>query len=45
MMTEDKNRVGVVGTTSWGTTLAILMASQGHRVTLWVRTPEEADNG
>ena len=35
--------VGVVGTTSWGTTLAILMANQGHRVTLWARTPEESD--
>ena len=42
-MTEDKKRVGVVGATSWGTTLAILMASQGHRVTLWARTAEEAD--
>ena len=41
-MTEDKKRVGVLGTTGWGTTLAILMASQGHRVTLWARTPEEA---
>lgn len=35
--------VGVVGTTSWGTTLAILMARQGHRVTLWARTGEEAE--
>ena len=32
----------VVGTTSWGTTLAILMAKQGHQVKLWVRTEEEA---
>ena len=41
-MTEDKKRVGVLGATGWGTTLAILMASQGHRVTLWARTAEEA---
>ncbi len=34
--------VGVVGTTSWGTTLALIAARQGHRVTLWARTPEEA---
>ena len=34
--------VGVLGTTSWGTTLAIIMARRGHRVTLWARTPEEA---
>jgi len=33
---------GVIGTTSWGTTLAIIMARQGHRVTLWARTPDEA---
>ncbi len=32
----------VVGTTSWGTTLAILLANQGHGVSLWARTPEEA---
>lgn len=32
----------VVGTTSWGTTLAILMAKQGHQVRLWARTEEEA---
>ena len=41
-MTEYTKSVGVLGTTSWGTTLAILMASQGHRVTLWARTAEEA---
>ncbi len=41
-MTDDTRTVGVVGATSWGTTLAILMASQGHRVTLWARTAEEA---
>lgn len=37
-------RVGVVGTTSWGTTLGILLARQGHEVTLWARTEEEADD-
>ncbi len=41
-MTQNKKRVGVIGTTGWGTTLAILMASQGHQVTLWARTQEEA---
>ena len=35
-------RVGVVGTTSWGTTLAILLTRNGHQVTLWARTPQEA---
>ena len=36
-------RVTVVGTTSWGTTLAILLANNGSDVTLWARTQEEAD--
>ena len=35
-------RVTVVGTTSWGTTLAILLANNGSDVTLWARTAEEA---
>ena len=35
-------RVGVVGTTSWGTTLGILLARHGHEVTLLARTDEEA---
>ena len=35
-------RVGVVGTTSWGTTLGILLARQGHEVTLWARSDDEA---
>ncbi len=34
-------RVGVVGTTSWGTTLAILMARYGHEVWLWARNDDE----
>ena len=35
-------RVTVVGTTSWGTTLAIILANNGSDVLLWARTPEEA---
>ena len=35
-------RVTVVGTTSWGTTLAIILANNGSDVQLWARTPEEA---
>ncbi|MCL0044371.1 NAD(P)-dependent glycerol-3-phosphate dehydrogenase [Dehalococcoidia bacterium] len=42
MMSNLSLRVTVVGTTSWGTTLAILMAKHGHDVTLWARTPQEA---
>ncbi|MDA1227523.1 MAG: glycerol-3-phosphate dehydrogenase [SAR202 cluster bacterium Casp-Chloro-G4] len=36
-------KVGVVGTTSWGTTLATLLAEGDNSVMLWTRTPEEAD--
>ena len=35
-------KVGVVGTTSWGTTLAIITAREGLEVSLWARTEEEA---
>ena len=36
-------KVGVVGTTSWGTTLAILLARRGLNVAIWARTREVAD--
>ena len=35
-------KVGVVGTTSWGTTLAIILARRGADVLLWTRTEDEA---
>ena len=35
-------RVAVIGATSWGTTLAVLLARNGAEVTLWARTPQEA---
>jgi glycerol-3-phosphate dehydrogenase (NAD(P)+) len=35
-------KVSVIGTTSWGTTLAILLAHNGSEVLLWARTQEEA---
>ena len=35
-------RVVVVGTTRWGTTLAMLLARQGHEVALLARTESEA---
>ncbi|MBI4305325.1 MAG: NAD(P)-dependent glycerol-3-phosphate dehydrogenase [Chloroflexi bacterium] len=34
--------IGIVGTTSWGTTLGVIAARQGHRAVLWARTEEEA---
>jgi len=36
-------RVGIAGTTSWGTTLAILSARAGQEVSLWARTEDEAE--
>lgn len=37
------SNVAVVGTTSWGTTLAILLAQKGLSVSLWARTEDEAN--
>ncbi|MBI4218969.1 MAG: NAD(P)-dependent glycerol-3-phosphate dehydrogenase [Chloroflexi bacterium] len=34
--------IGILGTTSWGTTLGVITARQGHRALLWARTEEEA---
>jgi len=36
-------KIAVIGTTSWGMTLAILMASKGLEVRLWARTLREAN--
>ena len=36
-------RVGVIGSTGWGTTLAIVLANNGSEVLMWARTQEEAD--
>ena len=35
--------VTVIGTGGWGTALAVLLHSNGHRVALWGRLPEEVD--
>ena len=37
-------QIGILGTTSWGTTLAIILARQGMDVCLWARTQNEAAN-
>ena len=34
--------VTVVGTTTWGTTLALILARRGVQVRLWARDAEEA---
>ena len=35
-------KVGIVGTTSWGTTLGVITAQQGVDVSIWARTRAEA---
>ena len=35
-------KISVIGAGSWGTTLAILVAKNGHEVNLWVREKENA---
>ena len=35
-------KVGIVGTTSWGTTLGVIIARQGVDVSIWARTEAEA---
>ena len=42
-MSCDAAKVGVVGTTTWGMTLATLMSKSGHSVSVWARTEEEAE--
>lgn len=35
--------IAILGGGSWGTALAILLSRNGHRVTLWTRRPEHAE--
>jgi glycerol-3-phosphate dehydrogenase (NAD(P)+) len=36
-------KIAVIGTTTWGTTLAVLLANKGSEVRLWARTQKEAN--
>ncbi|TEU02460.1 MAG: NAD(P)-dependent glycerol-3-phosphate dehydrogenase [Dehalococcoidia bacterium] len=36
-------KVAIIGTTSWGTTLGVMLARRGIDVALWARTKEEAE--
>jgi glycerol-3-phosphate dehydrogenase (NAD(P)+) len=36
-------KVAVIGTTSWGITLSVLLVHNGNEVKLWARSPEEAN--
>jgi glycerol-3-phosphate dehydrogenase (NAD(P)+) len=35
-------KVAIIGTTSWGITLGVVLAHKGHQVRLWARTKREA---
>ena len=41
-MTDPQNKVTVIGTTSWGITLACLIANKNIPVDIWARTENEA---
>lgn len=41
-MTRKLTKVAIVGTTSWGITLAVILAKRDIDVRLWARTEEEA---
>jgi len=41
--TAARPRITVLGAGSWGTALAVLMARNGHQVTLWARDAELAE--
>ncbi len=43
MASKAKAQISVLGGGSWGTTVAYLVARKGHRVRLWCRRPEQAD--
>jgi len=36
-------KIAVIGTTSWGTTLGVVLARKGYEVRIWARTEEEAE--
>ena len=42
-MKARTGRVAVIGTTDWGTTLAIMLSRNGLDVSLWARTEAEAE--
>jgi glycerol-3-phosphate dehydrogenase (NAD(P)+) len=42
-MTARPRSIGVIGAGSWGTALARLLAKKGHRVSIWAREPEVAE--
>ena len=42
-MGQDMSKIVIIGTTSWGKTLGVVLANKGLEVKLWARTEEEAN--
>jgi glycerol-3-phosphate dehydrogenase (NAD(P)+) len=42
MLDRKTTHIAVIGAGSWGTALAISLASSGHKVSLWARRPDAA---
>jgi len=40
---SEKVQIGIIGTTTWATTLGLLFAKKGHTVILWARNKTEAE--
>ena len=36
------SRIAIIGTTTWGKTLGVVLANKGLEVSLWARTEPEA---
>ena len=42
-MTQKNKNISILGAGNWGTTLAVILAEQGHRVGLWEYLPQAAE--
>jgi glycerol-3-phosphate dehydrogenase (NAD(P)+) len=42
-MRDKTMQIGLIGSGSWGTALAIVLADNGHQVTMWTRRAEHAN--
>ena len=42
-MPQKTKNISILGAGNWGTTLAVILAEQGHRVRLWEYLPQAAE--
>ena len=38
-------KIGIIGSGTWGTAIAVLLRNNGHEVTLWSAIPAEIEDG